>query len=146
MSTKSFKSTGSTPDFKINNKYSRHFSEEFRRQKVQEICNKTLKIKDLCELYSISHTTVYKWIYLYSPHHERGSRQIVEMESEAHKTKLLQQRVVELERAVGVKQMEIDYLNKLIELAGKELSLDLKKNFAARTSSGIVNIEQNTSI
>jgi transposase len=146
MTTKSFKTKESTSDFTINNKYSRHFSEEFRRQKVKEICNKTLKIKDLCELYSISHTTVYKWIYLYSPHHERGSRQIVEMESEAHKTKLLQQRVVELERIVGVKQMEIDYLNKLIEIGSKSLSLDLKKNFAAQASSGTANIEPNTSI
>lgn len=139
MSTKSLKTTGIKDDLKISTKHNRHFSEEFRRQKVKELCEKTIKIKDLCELYDISRTTVYKWLYLYSPHHERGTRQIVEMESEAHKTKLLLQRVAELERTVGVKQMEIDYLNKLIELAGKDLEVDLKKNFAPKFSSGLGN-------
>ena len=51
------------------------------------------------------------------------------MESEAVKTKNLQQQVANLERTVGQKQLQIDYLEKLIELASKELDLDLKKNF-----------------
>lgn len=127
MSTKSFKTQATASNFEVSSKYNRQFSEEFKRQKVQEICAKMIKIKDLCDLYGISRTSVYKWLYLYSPHHERGTIQVVQMESEAHKTKLLYQRVSELERIVGVKQMEIDYLNKLVELAGKELSLDLKK-------------------
>jgi molecular chaperone GrpE (heat shock protein) len=49
------------------------------------------------------------------------------MESEQEKTKKLQSRIDELERALGRKQMELDYLNKLIELEGERLGEDLKK-------------------
>jgi transposase len=41
------------------------------------------------------------------------------MESEALKTKQLQDRNAELERIIGQKQMQIDYLEKLIELASE---------------------------
>jgi hypothetical protein len=41
-----------------------------------------------------------------------------------------------LERAVGQKQLKIDYLEKLIELAGDELGMDLKKNSDTKPSSG----------
>jgi hypothetical protein len=54
------------------------------------------------------------------------------MESEAQKTKLLQQRVAELERIVGQKQIEIDFLNELITVAGAELKVDLKKTFCTK--------------
>ena len=48
------------------------------------------------------------------------------MESEAHKNKLLLDRIAELERHVGLKQLEIDYLNKLVEISSKELKIDSK--------------------
>jgi transposase len=143
MTTKSVKTEKTGSDLVISPKYNRQFSEEFRRQKVKELTEKTIKIKELCDLYGISRTTVYKWIYLYSPHHNRGTKQIVEMESEAHRTKHLQQRVAELERIVGQKQMEIDFLSKLVEISSKELKVDLKKNFAPRASNGIADIEPN---
>ncbi len=49
------------------------------------------------------------------------------MESESYKTQQLLQRLSELERAVGQKQLEIDFLNKLFELGSEELGFDLKK-------------------
>ena len=52
---------------------------------------------------------------------------VVQMESEAHKTLQMLQRVAELERIVGQKQLEIDFLNKLMEVATEELGYDLKK-------------------
>ena len=63
---------------------------------------------------------------------------VVQMESEAHKTLQMLQRVAELERIVGQKQLEIDFLNKLMEVATEELGYDLKKNTAAKLSSGSV--------
>ncbi len=50
------------------------------------------------------------------------------MESEQHKTLYLQQRLGELERIIGQKQMEIDYLNKALEISSEELGYDLKKS------------------
>ncbi len=50
------------------------------------------------------------------------------MESEAVKTKLLVERNAELERIIGQKQLKIDYLEKLLEIASEDLKIDLKKS------------------
>ncbi len=54
---------------------------------------------------------------------------VVQQESEAQKTANLLAQVAELERRLGQKQMQLDYLEKLVELASKEYDIDLKKNF-----------------
>jgi hypothetical protein len=54
---------------------------------------------------------------------------VVQKESEAQRTSQLLVQVAELERRLGQKQMQLDYLEKLVELASKEYSIDLKKNF-----------------
>ena len=115
--------------FQTGTKYNRTFSAEFRKSKVKELTSGRLKVRELCELYSVSRTSVYKWLYLYSEA-EKGIKTVVQMESEAFKTKLLQQRVAELERAVGQKQLEIDYLNACLEVASGEVGYDLKKKHA----------------
>jgi len=48
----------------------------------------------------------------------------------------LQKRIAELERIVGQKQLELDFLNKLIEIGSKELEFDFKKNFSPKLSNG----------
>jgi hypothetical protein len=63
------------------------------------------------------------------------------MESEALKTKILLERNAELERIIGQKQIKIDYLEKLIELASEDLKIDLKKSIntaLSATSSPII--------
>jgi transposase len=61
------------------------------------------------------------------------------MESESKKTERLMSQLADLERVVGQKQIQIDYLEKLIEIASSELGVDLKKNFDTKsypTSTG----------
>ena len=120
------------PKKKFELRAKRTFSEEFKKQKVKELVNKQISIGELSKLYDVITTSVYRWLYKYSPHHKRGTTQVVQMESEAQKTKLLQQRVAELERIVGQKQIEIDFLNELITVAGAELKVDLKKTFCTK--------------
>ena len=107
----------------------RVFSDAFKRSRVEDLDAGLISIKEICELYNVSATAVYKWVYKYSPHHTQGTEQVVQMKSEASKTKLLQSRVAELEAALGRKQLELDVLTKLIELANKDLSIDIKKNY-----------------
>ena len=57
------------------------------------------------------------------------------MESESHKTHRLQQQVADLERIIGQKQLEIDFLNKLLELGSEDLGFDLK-NFSTKLLNG----------
>jgi transposase len=123
---------------KLEIKQRRCFSEQFKQAKVKELLEKRLTIHQLCQLYEVSRTSAYKWLYKYSPHHQQKTTLVVQMESEAFKTQQLLQHIAELERAVGQKQLEIDYLNKLLELGSEELGFDLKKNFSARPSNGSV--------
>jgi hypothetical protein len=58
------------------------------------------------------------------------------MDSEQYRSKELEKKVAELEAALGRKQMEIDYLNKLIEIAGQDIGIDLKKNISMPASIG----------
>ena len=51
------------------------------------------------------------------------------MKSVETKNSELQKRVADLERVVGQKQLEIDFLNKLLEIGSSELGFDLKKKF-----------------
>ncbi|MDI9877789.1 transposase, partial [Flectobacillus sp. LFS242W] len=62
-------------------------------------------------------------------HYKKGTKMIVQQDSEEAKTQELLKKVAELERILGQKQMEIDYQSKLIEIASKELDIDLKKSF-----------------
>jgi len=114
----------------------RCFSEEFKRAKVKDIIEKRLRVSELCKLYDVSSTSVYNWIYQYSVHHSQKSILVVQMESEAQRNKELQRRIADLERAVGQKQLEIDFLNKLLELGSDELGFDLKKNFSVQLLNG----------
>jgi predicted RNase H-like nuclease (RuvC/YqgF family) len=56
--------------------------------------------------------------------------------SSTQKLKDLEKKVKELERIVGQKQIKIDYLEKMIDLAKEELKVDIKKNFDTPPSSG----------
>ena len=88
------------------------------------------------KLYGIANGIIYSWIYKYSNFNEKGCR-IVEMkDSNTAKLKELTNKVKQLEKMVGQKQMAIEYLEKMIELAKTELNIDIKKNYSLRQSNG----------
>lgn len=123
---------------------SRRFSEEFKKSKVKELIEKQITVTQLHKLYGVTRTAVYKWLYRYSADHERKSTLVVQMESESYRTQRLQQRIAELERTIGQKQLEIDFLNKLFELASNEIGYDVKKNFSLKLSNGTESDAKNT--
>jgi len=123
-----------TPQLEI--KQRRLFSEAFKREKVKDLLEKRISIRQLSSLYEVSRTAIYNWLYTYSPHHEQKTNLVVQMESEAHKSQMLQQRVAELERVIGQKQLELDFLNKLFEIGSQELGFDIKKNLSTKLSNG----------
>lgn len=114
----------------------RYFSEEFRIQKVKEIEQNQISIGELCKLYNVSSTAIYNWIHKYSVHLKKGVTQVIEMESESRKAKMLQLRLAELERIIGQKQLQIDFLEKVIEFSSKELGVDIKKKFDTGSLNG----------
>ena len=114
----------------------RKFSEEFKKSIVNDFESGKFSVLQLERLHSINNPLIYTWIYKYSRSNERGQR-IVEMkDSSTHKLKLLEQKIKELERTVGKKQIQIDYLEKMIDIAKDELNIDIKKNSNTPQSSG----------
>lgn len=117
-------------------KKQRVFSEEFKKLRVKEFEKGEFSVLELSKLYGVVHQTVYTWIYKYSTYNKKGLR-IVEMKSSSKtKVKELHDRIKELERVVGQKQLNIDYLEKMIEIAKEEFDIDIKKKHDASQSIG----------
>ncbi len=108
----------------------RCYSEDFKKGIVASFEKGAFSIPQLVKLYGIGSTCIYRWVYKYSRFNEKGCR-IVEMEdSSQNKLKELAKRVKELEQMVGQKQIAIEYLEKMIELAKTDLNIDIKKNYS----------------
>ena len=114
----------------------RRFSESFKRKKIQEIESGQVKISEICRVYQIRKQSVYKWLQKYGSMQQKKERLIVETESDTLKVIELQRRVAELERIIGQKQIEIDFKDKMIDLAEEVYHVDIKKKFCTRPSSG----------
>ena len=116
----------SEKNVKLNRR--RVFSEEFKKARVTEYERGEYSVKELCKLFSLRHKLVYSWIHKYSSYNKKRSI-LVEMKDSAHqRLKDYEQRIAELERALGQKQLKIDFLEKMIELAEAEHQLSIKKN------------------
>ena len=111
----------------------RKFSEEFKLKIVKEYESGEFSVLEMTKMYDISAQVIYRWIYKYSKYNKQ-SIQVVEMkDSQAHKMKQLEARIKELEQAVGQKQMNIDYLEKMIDLAKEHYDIDIKKTQTPNT-------------
>jgi transposase len=114
----------------------REFSEEIRRKAVKDFRSGTYTAKELADLYHCSEQTIYNWIYKYSPG-DSPQVNVVEMsESTDKKVKDLHDKIAQLERALGQKQIKVDFYEKMLELAEEEYDLDLKKSSSSTPSSG----------
>jgi transposase len=123
----------------------RIFSEAVKKQVVKDLLSNRFTVKQKAIEHQTSLTTVYNWLYRYSPLHEQKCTLVVQMDSEAKKNSDLQARIAGLERIVGQKQLEIDFLNKLLELGSSELGFDLKKSFNTPPSNGTESTKGSTS-
>ena len=118
----------------VSKKQNRTFSETLKRKIVSDLDKKHTNIKEVCDLYAVTRTSVYNWLVAYSTDYQRETKTVVQMESEAQKTKNLYAENQALLAALGRKQLELDYLHRLITVADEALATDLKKNFGTLPS------------
>lgn len=114
----------------------REFSEQIKRKVVSEFRDGKYTVNELADLYHCAPQTIYRWIYKYSPADQPQVNVIEMSDSTDQKVKDLQQQIAGLERALGQKQLKMDYLEKMIELAETEYDIDLKKNLNGNPSLG----------
>jgi len=114
----------------------RVFSEEFKKARVTEYESGTFAVSELSRLFGIQAAVVYRWIYKYSVYNKKSVKVVEMKDSATRKLKELETRIKELEQIVGQKQIKIDFLEKMIDLAKEELDIDIKKNSDTLQSGG----------
>jgi len=122
----------------------RVFSPELKKQAVKDIeCGKATVLQVSRE-FGVSEQSVYNWLNKYSRYLHSTVKMVVQMKGESYRSKALEKKIQELEAALGRKQLEIDFLNKMIELGKEELGVDLKKKFSTPPFSGSGSTDRNT--
>jgi transposase len=124
----------------------RYFSEEFKKNKVKELERNLVSIGDISRTYNVSRTAIYKWVYKYSIMAKKNVKQIVEAKSDTNKIRVLEERIKELERLVGQKQILLEFKDKMIEIAETTYGVDIKKKLSSKLSSGINTTNKHTGI
>lgn len=107
----------------------RCFSDDFKLNIVKEFESGKYSVLQLERLFKVDNVLIYKWIYKYSNFNDKSSRIIEMKQSSTQKVKDLERQVKELQRVVGIKQLNIDYLEKMIDIAKDEFGVDIKKNY-----------------
>ena len=127
---------------KVNLRKRRIFNESFKKDRVKEYETGKLTVLEISRLYDIAFQTVYIWIYKYSRYNKKGLKIVEYKESHTKRIQELLDRIKKLERIVGQKQINIDYLEKMIEIAKRDMGFDIKKNFDSSQSNGSVKTEE----
>lgn len=113
----------------------RIYSTELKKSVVSQIEKGDLTVMEACRVYDIkSAQTVYNWIYKISRTLQKPIRTVVEKNSLDHKLKELEAHARDLEAALGRKELELDLYRRIVHLASKEYSVDLKKSFGNKAS------------
>lgn len=112
----------------------RVYSEEFKKQIVSDFETGKFSVCQLEKLHGISNVSIYGWIYKYSTFNEKGYHIVEHHSSSKKKLEDLEAKVKNLEAALGRKQIMIDYLETMIDVAKDELDIDIKKNYSTPQS------------
>jgi len=123
-------------------RHKRKFSEDFKLKIVQQYEQGEMSILELEKFYDIGNSIIYSWIYQFSKYNKKGVQVVEFKDSQMNKVKQQEERIKDLERALGQKQMHIDYLEKMLELAKEEYDIDIKKNSNTPQSSGSKTIKK----
>lgn len=116
----------------------RRFSEEFKRQKVQEIQAKITTIAQVSKQFQVRRSCVDLWLNKYgTPNPYKGVRLIVESESNTQTIARLEAKIAELERLVGQKEVMVNFMNKVIDTAENMYQVDIKKKLGVPPSPSV---------
>jgi len=128
----------------LRSRQNRYFSSDIKKKIVRDLERNFNSVGDVCKNYQVSRTSVYRWIFKYSSMAKKQHKQVVEPKSDTQRIKLLEERIKELERIVGQKQLLLEFKDKMIEIAEATYGVDIKKKVGSRLSSGTITTGKNT--
>jgi transposase-like protein len=116
-------------DFKMSTseRRRRRFSDNFKQTKVREIEIGKTKVSEISKQYQVSTVNVYRWIDKYGSMKSKKERLIVETQSDTRELLSLKKKVAELEQIIGQKQVQLDFKEKMIEIAEEKYGIEIKK-------------------
>lgn len=120
----------------VKERQNRYFSEEIKRKKVSEIERRVTTVSEVSREYQVSRTSVHGWVRQYSRMRKKQERMVVERLSDTKKIEALKEKIKELECTVGQKQIQIEFIEKMIELAEGEYGIEIKKKCSTPRSGG----------
>jgi transposase len=112
----------------------RHFSTSFKISKVREIELGQTKVGEVSKEYEVTAVNVYRWIAKFGSMKKKEQRLVVETDSDTKQLIELKKKIAELERIIGQKQIQIDFKEKMIEIAEQMYGVDIKKKFSDKPS------------
>lgn len=114
----------------VSTRQRRRFSESFKVKKVREIETGVTKVSEICKEYEVSSTAIYQWLAKYGIMRDKKERLVIEAESDTQAIALLRKKVAELEQLVGQKQIQLEFKEKMIEIAEEMYGVDIKKKLS----------------
>lgn len=120
----------------------RKFSEEFKKEIVKSFESGEHSVLELVRLHHLCKSVIYSWIYKYSTFNKKGYRMVEHTESSSKKVKSLEEKIKSLEAIIGQKQIKIDFLERMIEIAKDEMDIDIKKNYSTPQSKALKKTEK----
>ena len=106
----------------------RRYTKEFKQSIVKQFENGQSSTKELSIENNVAQQLIYSWIYKFSNFNDKDYRIVENTKSSAVKLKEILKENQKLKAVIGEKQIKIEYLEKLIEIADSELNVDIKKN------------------
>ena len=120
----------------LRSRQNRYFSNDIKKKIVRDLERNFNSVGDVSKTYQVSRTSVYRWIFKYSSMAKKAHKQVVEPKSDTQRIKMLEERIKELERIVGQKQLLLEFKDKMIEIAEATYNVDIKKKVGSKLSSG----------
>ncbi len=130
----------------VEERHLRTFSPGFKTAKVREIEQGKTKVSDICKQYEVSATNVYRWIDKYGKMKKQKIKMVVESDSDTKQLMLLKQKVADLERIIGQKQVLLDFKDKMIDIAEEMYGVDIKKKCSTKPSNISGTIENDSKL
>ena len=131
-------------ELSVDERRRRHCSDNFKLNKVKELESRKTNVSENKKNYQVSYATIYRWIAKFGTIKDKPERLVLETESDTKELIALKQKVAELEKIIGQKQILLDFKDKMIEIAEQTYGIDIKKkpttsvsNTSGRTESSI---------
>lgn len=114
----------------------RNFSESFKIKRVRELEQGIVRACEIQREYNVSYTSILRWKNKYGmTKKSKPVRTIVETQSDTKQLLAMKKRIAELERIVGQKQLQLDFKDKMIEIAEDMYKVDIKKKLGDKRFS-----------